>query len=104
MNAEAAANGRPPYRLWVEGHVSVALHGASHARRLSRKRAQLCASLIRLKLQALDAELTAAHANGLVAAVGMGHTMPLVRARARTVTHACKGSGNAQPRSGPHAR
>jgi len=78
MNIEAAANGRPPYRLWVEGHVSVALHGAAHARRLSRKRAQLCASLIRTKLQDLDAELTPAHANGLVVAVGMGHTMPLL--------------------------
>jgi len=77
MNHQAASEGRPPYRLWVEGHVSAALYGAAHARRLSRERAQVCAGLIQKQLRAIDGYLNVAQAEALVVAIGMGHTRPL---------------------------
>ena len=63
--------------MWVEGHVSAALHGKAHARKLSKQRASLCAAMIRARLLVLDASLNAAHAEGLVAAVGLGNEKPL---------------------------
>ena len=77
LNHDAAQAGRPPYRMWVEGHVSAALHGKAHARKLSKQRASLCAAMIRARLLVLDASLNAAHAEGLVAAVGLGNEKPL---------------------------
>jgi hypothetical protein len=78
MNHDAAAAKSAPYRLWVEGHVSAALHGAAHARAVSLSRAALCASMVRARLLELDAGLNAAHTESMVCGVGMGHMRPLV--------------------------